>query len=126
MKSRSVTSATIEKQNAAVTEKEYMWWHPSGRGRNASTIRVIATGYRISRTGEEMLIMASSPVFARASEASAKTAIHLSRETFGTMVEKYCPQDDRRPTHVLKQARMNIAAMRNLPVLQALQVRPFW
>ena len=62
-----------------------------------------------------MLIIISSPTFAISPEIKAKMRIHLPRERDGQMVEKYSPHDERRPTDVLKHARMKIAAIRILP-----------
>ena len=62
-----------------------------------------------------MLIIASRPTFAISPEMKAKMKIHLPRERDGHMLEKYSPHEERRPTEVLKHARIKIAAISILP-----------
>lgn len=50
-----------------------------------------------SSTGAEMLIMRSSPAFARTRETRAKTRSHMSLERTGKAFEKYCEHDDNSP-----------------------------
>ena len=58
-----------------------------------------------------MLIMRSSPAFARTREPRAKIRSHMSLERTGKAFEKYWEHDDSSPVHVLKHARMKTTAI---------------